>query len=191
MGWSSSSWQNHPHWQSFGSPSSLLAVESLSSKPAFLMHTSQQLKCWTEGQPGQQKQIWCVPCTRPCAHAIKNSFAHNVYEKDTHPFPTTHMQKQKKNPNTSLYAVCCFIDLLKKKEKVYSYKSLKKYDEYSFPQLPSKENPVYSHWKWPLLLQKCFKRIAWNICIIPATCQSQLYSFRSLWGCLLHVVITK
>lgn len=55
------------------------------------------------------------------------------------------MQKQKKNPNTSLYAVCCFIDLLKKKEKVYSYKSLKKYDEYSFPQLPSKENPVYSH----------------------------------------------
>lgn len=67
-----------------------------------------------------------------------------MFMKRTHPFPTTHMQKQKKNPNTSLYAVCCFIDLLKK-EKVYSYKSLKKYDEYNFPQLPSKENPVYSH----------------------------------------------
>lgn len=47
------------------------------------------------------------------------------------------MQKQKKNPNTSLYAVCCFIDLLKK-EKVYSYKSLKKYDEYNFPPTPLK-----------------------------------------------------
>lgn len=43
------------------------------------------------------------------------------------PFPTTHMQKQKKteNPNTSLYAVCCLIDLFKT-EKIYNYKSLKR-----------------------------------------------------------------
>lgn len=155
------------------------------------MHTSQQFRWLTRGQPGQQKQIWCVSCTRPCAHAIKNSFANSVYEKDTS-FSSNTYAKAKEKPNASLYAVCCLIDLFKKKkEKVYSYKSLKEYDEYDPPNLPSKENPVYSHFKWPLLLQKCFKRIAWNICIIPATCQSQLYSFRSLWGCLLHVLITK
>lgn len=48
------------------------------------------------------------------------------------------MQKAKEKPKTSLYAVCCLIDLFKKKEKVYSYKSLKKYDEYNSPNLPSK-----------------------------------------------------
>lgn len=117
-----------------------------------------------------------------------------MFVKRLGPFPTTHMQKQKKkeNPNTSLYAVCCLIDLFKKKkrEKVYYYKSLKRNMMNTIPCLYSPRKRIQPL-KWSLLLQKCFKRIAWNICKISATCQSQLYSFRSLWGCLLHVLIPK
>lgn len=49
-----------------------------------------------------------------------------MFMKRPGPFPATHMQKQKQkeNPNTSLYAVCCLIDLFQK-EKVSNYKSLK------------------------------------------------------------------
>lgn len=67
-------------------------------------------------------------------HTIKNSFAHNVYEKDT-PFSSNTYAKETPQHLT----LCCLLfDRFIKKEKVYSYKSLKKYDEHKSPNSPQK-----------------------------------------------------
>lgn len=98
----------------------------------------------SRGQPGQRKQIWCVSCTCPCAHFIKNSFAHGVYEKARSLSNNTYA-KAKENPNTSLYAVCCLIDLFET-EKIYNYKSLKRAMMKTIPlNSPQKKNSVFSH----------------------------------------------
>lgn len=148
------------------------------------------VKYLQEGQPGQQKQIWCVSCTCPCAHAIKNSFAHNVYEKDASFSNNTYAKSKRKTQDLTL---CCLLfDRFIKKEKVYSYKSLKKYDEYNSPQ-PSLKKRIQSTAIWN---DHCCYRSALrelpgtSVLYRPPANHSFTLSGHS-GGCLLHVLITK
>lgn len=101
---------------------------------------------FSRGQPGQQKQIWCVSCTCPCAHFIKNSFAHGVYEKARSLSNSTYAKAKEKKKTPTPDAVCCLIDLFKT-EKIYSYKSLKRSMMKTIPlnSPQKKKNSVYSH----------------------------------------------
>lgn len=113
--------------------SSLLAVVSLCLKPALHLQANSSVLNGANQGTRSRSDVFAV---RPCAHFIKNSFAHNVYEK-ARSFSNTYAKAEaKENPNTSLYAVCCLIDLFKK-EKIYDYKSLKR-NMTSPPSTPQK-----------------------------------------------------
>lgn len=43
---------------------------------------------------------------------------HTMFMKRTHPFPTTHMQKQKKNPRPHFMLFVVLIDLFKKRKSI-------------------------------------------------------------------------
>lgn len=81
------------------------------------MHTSQQLSIYKRVSQGNRSRSDAFP-VHVLVLTLLRILLHTMFMKRMPPFPTTHMQKAKEKPKTSLYAVCCLVDLLKKRKSI-------------------------------------------------------------------------